>query len=39
MELKEKADEISNNSFDTFPKEFNFDSLKEKKIDLITASS
>ena len=22
MELKEKADEISNNSFDTFPKEF-----------------
>ena len=43
IELKEKLDEISNNSFDTFLEEFKtcrdkFAPLKEKKIDLITAS-
>ena len=43
MELKEKLDEISNNSFDIFLEEFKtcldkFAPLKEKKLDLITAS-
>ena len=43
MKLKEKLDEISNNSFDIFPEEFktcldNSLHSKRKKIDLITAS-
>ena len=43
IELKEKLDEISNNSFDIFLEEFRtfidkFAPLKEKKIDLVTAS-
>ena len=43
MELKERLDEIPNNSFDIFLEEFKtfldkFAPLKEKKLDLITAS-
>ena len=44
MELKEKPDEIRNNSFEIFLEEFKtcfdkFAPLKVKKLDLITASS